>query len=136
MRSDGTAIIIGHLGQDAQVRTTPSGKTVATISVAVNRLKPNGDKIVLWCKAETWQPNEKLLEQLKKGAYVRVVGALAPDEYTSTQTGIVHKGFIIRSAQVILLASEQRDESDAPAAATAAAAPASTGATAIEDDVF
>lgn len=116
MRSDAIAFIIGHLGQDAKVTTTPSGKTVATINVAVNR-KKNDQQTTLWCKAEVWNPPQAVLDQLKKGAYVRVVGAMTPEEYTS-QNGTVHKSFFLQSAQVIILGSRREEAPPTPARST------------------
>ena len=104
MRSDGTAIIIGHMGADADVSTTPNGKTVARIRVAINRRDGKGEKVVLWCNADVWNPKPELLAQLKKGAYVRVRGDLHPDEYTA-RDGTKISRFRLNSANVILLAS-------------------------------
>jgi single stranded DNA-binding protein len=116
MRSDAFAWIVGHLGSDARVSTTPSGATVATITVAINRKIRDGKK-TLWVRAEVWNPRDDLLAQLKKGTYVRVVGSLFPEQYTDKQ-GTYHDTFKLQSANVIVLVDQRRDEEPLPAEAT------------------
>lgn len=129
MRSDATAVVIGHLGGDPRTNTTPTGKTVVTLSVAVNRRKGE-EKLALWVKGEVWNPHPDLLAQLKKGAYVRLRGDMYPDDYTNKQ-GAVVKGFKLASANVIILAESNEGGSRAidpdEVAASAAAAPSSGG---------
>ena len=128
MRSDATAVVIGHLGADARVNTTPTGKTVASLSIAINRRKGEV-KTTLWVKADVWQPHPDLLAQLKKGAYVRVRGDMYPDDYVSKKDGAQVKGFILASANAIILAAANEggsapidpDEMSAAAAAAPAA---------------
>ena len=81
-----TVELIGWLGQDPEMRFTPQGTAVTTISVATKRPShANGEIKTDWITVEAW---EKLAEQinthLRKGSRVRVVG------YLVTSSGIVN----------------------------------------------
>lgn len=76
--------ITGNLGQDPELRFTPSGKAVATISVGdtprrlnrdTNQWEDAGD--TLWLRCSIWgDPAETLAEHGRKGQRVTVVGRL------------------------------------------------------------
>lgn len=75
------AILVGNLTRDAELKTTPSGKAVATVGIATNeRWKDaNGQKqekvtfhnLVLWGKSA-----EALAQYLKKGKKLLVEGRI------------------------------------------------------------
>ena len=140
MKSDGFAMVLGHLGQDPRINTTPNGKTVMSLSVAINKKKPNSEEQqTLWCPGELWNPRPDQIEQLKKGAYVRMTGSLAPDGYVG-KDGVKHEGFVIKSANVLVIsvAGEGRPvptEPDEEGEATTAAAPATAGEESPVDDM-
>ena len=112
--SDFTGMVIGHLGQDPQI-STPGGKTVANLSVAVNR-RVGSEAKTMWVKVELWNPRPELLRLLKKGAYVRVMGSVFPDSWTG-RDGAVHEGYVIRFPQVLVLTGTKADDEggEAPA---------------------
>lgn len=74
--------IAGHLGQDPEVRYTPSGQKVTTIRVATNIRRGNKEKTVWW-RVTMWGDRfDKRLSYLKKGSPVIVWGEMGiPDIY-------------------------------------------------------
>ncbi|MBI4034154.1 MAG: single-stranded DNA-binding protein [Candidatus Brennerbacteria bacterium] len=73
--------IIGRLTQDPQLRTTPSGTSVATISMATNRIwtNKNGERQqdVQYHNVVIWGRQAEIVNQfLKKGSMAMVEGRL------------------------------------------------------------
>lgn len=100
------ATIIGRLTRDPELRSLPSGRSVASFSVATNRqwTDPNGQKqkqveyhnIVVWSKLA-----ETASQYLHKGSRVYVEGHLQTREWTGqdgakrSRTEIVCDNFIM-----------------------------------------
>ncbi len=82
MASINKVILIGNLGADPDVRYTPSGKAVATLSVATNKQfkdKETGEKKerVEWHRCVLWDKTAETAGQyLKKGSQVYLEGEL------------------------------------------------------------
>jgi single-strand DNA-binding protein len=90
MAADNQVTLIGNLVEDPEVRTTPSGATVASFRLAVTpRVREGGE----WREGETslfrvnvWrQQAENLAESLGKGARVVVVGRLRTRSWETPQ---------------------------------------------------
>ena len=80
-RSVNKAIIVGNLGNDPEVRTTPNGARVATLSVATNRrwASRTGEmqEETQWHRIIAWSKLAEIVEQyLKKGDRVYVEGRI------------------------------------------------------------
>lgn len=80
-RSVNKAIIIGNLGSDPEMRTTPSGTRVTTISVATNRRWTDRSgatqEETQWHRVIAWSRLAEIAEQyLKKGDRVYVEGRI------------------------------------------------------------
>ncbi len=71
--------LVGNLGQDPEMRYTPSGVPVTSFSVAVNKTWTNQegqrqDKTT-WFRVTTWRKQAEIVSQyLTKGSRVLVVG--------------------------------------------------------------
>ena len=75
----------GRLTRDPQLRTTHSGKTVATITVASDRRDRNAEPVYL--DLIVWEAQAKAAgEHLVKGQAVSFSGRLEPHQY-ATSTG-------------------------------------------------
>ncbi|RMD62223.1 single-stranded DNA-binding protein [Candidatus Parcubacteria bacterium] len=79
--------IIGHLGNDPQMRYTSTGSAVCNFSVAVNRKYTNSKgeivKETAWFRVATWgKLAENCNQYLRKGRQVFVEGRLVPDPNT------------------------------------------------------
>ena len=80
--------LIGFTGADAEIRTTPGGKQVATVRVCTSRTtRKDGERkdYPVWHQIEIWAPaTVKWLADkgLPKGAKVFVQGEIRHDRYT------------------------------------------------------
>ena len=113
--------IIGNLGRDAEMRYTPSGTPVTTLSLATNRTyKDAGGQQV---KETTWfrvsifgKTAENLTQYLTKGKMVLVEGHLTPDKKTGgprmwqKQDGTWGASFEVFGNNIRLMPSGQRAE--------------------------
>ena len=82
-----TLILIGNLGKEPEMRFTPSGQPVTTLSVATNRRysDTNGQPVKekAWFRVTVWGKQAETCNQfLHKGSKVLVEGRLTPDPET------------------------------------------------------
>jgi single-strand DNA-binding protein len=80
-------VIVGNLGNDPEMRYTPSGQAVTNFSVATNRryTTSDGNQVdeTTWFRVSTWGKQAEISNQyLKKGNKVLVEGRLTPDRET------------------------------------------------------
>lgn len=75
MPYEAQATIMGHLGRDAETKTTGSGKQVTELSVAVGR-REKDNKVTDWYKVTVWQLPDWKRDLLLKGALVLAIGEL------------------------------------------------------------
>lgn len=95
MTINGTQItIVGNIGEDPELRFTPSGAAVATFSVAVTprRFDRNTnewkDGDATWYRVNVWRHlAENVAETLAKGMRVIVVGSLAARPWENKDKG-------------------------------------------------
>ena len=77
--------IIGNLGQDPEMRYTPSGKAVTNFSVTSNRTWKGADgekhEQTVWYRISAWNRLAEICNEfLAKGRQVYIEGELRPDE--------------------------------------------------------
>ncbi len=66
--------LTGHIGKDAELRTTPNGKSVADFSLATT---DRYDDSTVWWKITIWgKLAESVTQYLTKGTQVRVRGSM------------------------------------------------------------
>jgi single-strand DNA-binding protein len=138
-------MIIGNMTRDPEVRNTPTGRAVASFSVATNRVwtDANGQKqkqaefhnVVFWAKLA-----EIAGQYLKKGQKVYVEGRLQTREWTG-QDGIKRYRTEIIGENMIMLSSRQGgapigDQSGAPSYAEEAPQEAVEEVIKVEDIPF
>ena len=78
---------VGHLGNEPEMRYTPSGKPVTNFNVASNDQYTNANgetvKTTTWFRCEAWGRLGEICNQyLRKGSKVLVEGKLRPDPKT------------------------------------------------------
>jgi single-strand DNA-binding protein len=79
--------IAGHLGQDPEVRFTPSGQKLTILRVATNIRRGDKEKTVWW-RATIWGDRfDKRLAYLRKGSAVFVMGEMGPPEMYTDKNG-------------------------------------------------
>ena len=77
-------IVIGNVCNDPETRSTPSGVTVCSFNVAVDRRfkDANGNKVTDFFRVQAWrQLGEVCSKYVKKGMKVAVIGELQPRLY-------------------------------------------------------
>ena len=142
MGSVNKVILVGNLGRDIELRYTPGGAAVATLSLATTDVwndksgqrqeKTEWHRVVLWGKTA-----ETLAEYLLKGRQIYVEGRLQTRQWDD-RDGNKRYTTEIRADRVVLLGGRgsgggggQRSESQDQRAP----APADVGAELTEDDI-
>ncbi len=77
--------IAGHLGADPEVRFTSTGQKVTTLRVAA-RVRKGKQEDTIWWRVTVWGEN-KMVDYLKKGSAVMVVGELQKPEIFNDREG-------------------------------------------------
>ncbi len=80
------AMIIGNLGKDPEIRTTPSGSKVANFNIATSEKYTNVNNVKVekteWHRIVMWKGLAEIAEKyLKKGSKVYVEGKLTTREW-------------------------------------------------------
>jgi len=100
-------LLIGHLGQDPDLRYTQSGKAVLNLSLAVTSSYYDDTKekkeVTEWIRVTVWGSRaEKLSEQLSQGARVSVEGAIRTNKWTDKE-GREREQYVINASNVYSL---------------------------------
>ncbi len=78
--------LIGHVGQDPEIKTLEGGKKVANITIATNEVyyKENGDKVeqTEWHRVAAWGKVADIIEKYaNKGKEIAIEGKLTHRSY-------------------------------------------------------
>lgn len=81
-----TVQLIGHVGQDPEVKNLEGGKKLANLSIATNEVyyKENGDKVekTEWHRVTAWGKTAEIIEKyVTKGKEVAIEGKLTHRSY-------------------------------------------------------
>ena len=120
-----TLILIGNLGKDPEMRFTPGGQPVTTLSVATNRRYngANGQPIkeTTWFRVTVWGKQAEACNQyLHKSSRVLVEGRLTPDPETGgphiwENNGKIGASFEVTASAVRFVSGrEEADEGETP----------------------
>lgn len=117
-------VIIGNLGQDAQVRQTQDGKSFLSFSVAVSDGYGENKK-TLWFSCSGWGDrfvSGRLPEFLKAGTKVYIEGKYAPSLFTRQDgsTDISHN-LMVNQIELLSAATQSSVAQPAPASQPAQA---------------
>lgn len=118
-------VIVGNLGNDPEMRYTPSGQAVTNFNVATSRryTTSDGNQVdeTTWFRVSTWGKQAEVCNQyLKKGRKVLVEGRLNPDRETggpkvyTRQDGTSGASFEITGETVKFLSPRSEDEGGSP----------------------
>jgi single-strand DNA-binding protein len=84
-------ILLGNAGQNAEVRSTSGGKSVANFSLAINqpfRSKKDGNQRVEWVRCVAWDKLAQIAEKfVAKGTVVFVEGRLQTRQFEDREGG-------------------------------------------------
>jgi single-strand DNA-binding protein len=107
--------LVGFLGHHAEVKTTPSGKAVITLSLATKTsFMKDGERQerTEWHRIQTWGKLGEYAAAFQKGSHIRVEGELRSREY-ETDGGKVRTYEIIASSILNLRPSQRDNVADA-----------------------
>jgi single-strand DNA-binding protein len=110
-------VLVGNLGRDPEMRYTPNGTAVTSLSVATSRRYSTADgqqkEETVWFRVSVWgKQAEPCNQYLSKGSKVLVEGTLVPDEnggpriWTSSD-GKPRASFEVRANTVRFLSSKR-----------------------------
>ena len=107
-------ILAGNAVADPVVRTTGTGKNIATVRLAVNN--PLNDEEVLYIDVDTWDKQSEFVSKfVKKGNSLSVVGRLKSREYTGND-GVKRTAFSVVCERINFIGSKKKsDVSTVPA---------------------
>jgi len=117
--------IVGNLGNDPEMRYTPSGVPVTKFSVATNRRWTSAEgtpgEETAWFRVSAWRGLAETCNQyLSKGRQVLVEGRLAPDKETggprvwTGNDGVARASFELTALNVIFLGGRGEREEGTP----------------------
>ena len=103
-----SAVIVGRVGQDPEVKYFESGKVKTNFSIAVNRWDPKTkSEVADWFSVDVWDKQAEFAgEYVKKGRLVAVDGRIAVSKW-SDATGTEKQRFNIIANTVRLLGSKK-----------------------------
>jgi len=109
-------MIIGYLGRDPEMRFTPTGKSVASFSVACTRSWKSADGEVHteieWFNVIAWGELAEVSKQyLAKGSLVYVEGRLQTRTWQDNE-GNQHKSIEITARDIMLLNDDEINENN------------------------
>jgi len=124
--------IIGHLGRDPELRSTPSGTAVANFTVAVNRARKDQAGQLIeeteWFRVVAWEKLAETCHQyLAKGDPVYVEGRLQSRKYTD-KDGIERTAVELVANELVMLGGRGEPREAAGAVAAGARGPGRPGA--------
>ena len=107
-------VIIGNLTRDPELRTTATGLSVCTFTVAVNRKKTkSNDQESDFFRVTAWRERGEICAKyLAKGKKVCVTGPVTVSINTSNTTGKTYANLEVTAEEVEFLSSRQEAEQD------------------------
>ena len=137
-------VIVGNLGNDPEMRYTPSGQAVTNFSVATNRKWTGSDGQVneetTWFRISVWGKQAEACNQyLKKGRQVLVEGRMTVDRETGgprmwqAQDGSWRASYEV-TADVVRFIGSRSDADSGGFGSSSAGAPAAGGGVPVTED--
>lgn len=126
MKGLNKAYLIGHIGQDPELRTTASGKQLVKLSLATPNARRVGDE---WVDTPDWhrvtlfdKQAEYVATHARKGDVLAVECAIRPNKWTDSNNVVRYEVSLIVD-RVLWLNGRHKAASDPAAARTAAPPP-------------
>ena len=119
------AAIVGRLGKDPELRTTQSGKSVTSFSLAVQRPRKNqnGEYESDWLDVQAWgNTAEFICKYFQQGQLMAVSGRIQTRVYTD-RDGKARKGVEIVAQDVSFCESRKKEEPKQPSSFSRATEP-------------
>lgn len=117
-RSINQVILMGRLTRDPEQRTTTSGKTIASFSIAVDR--GGQDDQADFFEVTAWEKlGDLVIQYLGKGRRVLVQGRLRQDSWDDKETGKKRSRVEVTATDVTFLDSANAEDGGAPRSSAA-----------------
>jgi single-strand DNA-binding protein len=109
------AILVGHLGKDPDLKTTQSGKSVCSFSLATTETY-NGEKHPTWHNIVAWgKQAEVLAKYLHKGDAVYIEGRIDNRSYDDKEGNKKYiSEVVVREFQFLPRGEKQQDNAPMP----------------------
>jgi single-strand DNA-binding protein len=125
-------ILVGNLGNDPEMRYTPTGQPVTNFSLAVNRVWNNKDgqrqEKTIWFRVTAWQRDAELVSQyLSKGRQVMIIGEIEEPRVFTDRDGNQRASLEV-TARMVRFIGQRGDAAAAGGGYSAEPAGAKTGA--------
>ena len=107
-------VLMGRLTADPELRSTPSGVSVVTITVAVDRgyVKKGEDRKSDFIKCSAWrQTAEFICRHFKKGSLIALQGSIQNNDFTD-KDGKKRNDFIVVIKEVSFCGDRNNNRSD------------------------
>jgi single-strand DNA-binding protein len=139
MASVNKVILVGRLGKDPEIRSTPSGTSVAKFSLATDDrfTDKNGEKQerTEWHNIVAWGKLAEICGQyLRKGKLIYIEGSIRTDSWDDKETGVKKYRTEIIANQMQMLDRKGDENGSGGAYAGAARKSTSNTATQVEED--
>ena len=111
-KSVNKVILVGNVGQDPEVKYTPSGTPVAKLSLATNeRFKDRNDEWqerTEWHSIIAWQRLAEIVgEYIKKGSKLYIEGRIQTSSWEDRQSGSKRYRTEVVARDIVLLGSQE-----------------------------
>jgi len=124
-RSINQVILMGRLTRDPEQRTTTTGKTIASFSIAVDR--GGQDDAADFFDVTAWEKlGDLVMQYLSKGRRVLVQGRLRQDSWDDKETGKKRSRIEVTATDVTFLDGPSGDSGNAGGASSASSASSQT----------
>lgn len=112
MASYNKVVLMGNATRDPEVRQTNSGKTVANLTLAVNK-KSGGEETVAFVDVTLWERTAEIAQQyIKKGSNLLIEGELVQD--TWEQDGQKRSKLKVNAHRMVMIGKKADSEYSEP----------------------
>lgn len=105
-------MLTGRVTKDIELKVTPTGKSVCSFRLAVERkFVQNGEKVTDFINCQLWGKSAETLEKyVKKGMMIGVEGRLQTRKYTNQQGQTVYVTEVVAESFTFLEKKQSNDQ--------------------------
>lgn len=105
-------MLAGRVTKDIELKVTPTGKSVCTFSLAVERkFVQNGEKVTDFINCQLWGKSAETLEKYgKKGMMIGIEGRIQTRKYTNQQGQTVYVTEVVADSFSFLEKKQSNDQ--------------------------
>lgn len=105
-------MLAGRVTKDIELKVTPTGKSVCSFSLAVERkFVQNGEKVTDFINCQLWGKSAETLEKyVKKGMMIGVEGRIQTRKYTNQQGQTVYVTEVVADSFSFLEKKQSNDQ--------------------------